>query len=210
MSNYQYLYESAQLEHFERQLLSGHITESRLIEMIENNELSPQQLEIVQELFGGLRNIGSAIGRGVANVGRGVANAAGNAGRSAVNAVGNAGRSAANAVGQAGQAVKQGAQQAGQNVKNMYQAGEAERATAKSRAEAEKLVSQLEQVLNSTRQLDPQLARFLGNKNIDALTIYQLKQFFKSVSNRATRNAAATRNAGFFNGVGDAARQAYN
>lgn len=217
MSNYQYLYESAQMEHFERQLLSGYITESRLIEMIENNELSQQQLAVVEELFGGLRNIGSALGRGLANAGRGVANtvgqagqAVGQAGRNAASAVGQAGRNVANVAGQAGQAVKLGAQQVGQNVKNMYQAGEAERAAAKNRADAERLISQLEQVLNNARQMDPQLARFLGNKPIDAVTVYQLKQFFKSVAGRAQNTAAGTRNVGFTGGVGRAARQAFN
>lgn len=198
------------MEHFERQLLSGHITESRLIEMIENNELSQQQLAVVEELFGGLRNIGSALGRGLANAGRGVANTVGQAGRSAASAVGQAGRNVANTVGQAGQAVKQGAQQAGRNVKNMYQAGEAERAAAKNRADAERLISQLEQVLDNARQMDPQLARFLGNKPIDAVTVYQLKQFFKSVAGRAQNTAAGTRNVGFTGGVGQAARQAFN
>ena len=217
MSKYQYLYESAQMEHFERQLLSGYITESRLVEMLENNELSQEQLAVVEELFGGLKNIGSAIGRGVANAGRGLASAAGSAGRGVANAAGNAasavgqaGRNVANVAGQAGQAVKQGAQQVGQNVKNMYQAGEAERAAAKSRADAEKYINQLEQVLGNARQMDPQLARFLGNKSIDALTIYQLKQFFKSVSGRAQNTAAATRNTGFTGGVGQAARSAFN
>jgi cell division septum initiation protein DivIVA len=221
MSKYQYLYESAQLEHFERQLLSGYITESRLVEMIENNELSQQQLAVVEELFGGLRNIGSALGRGVANAGRSVANTVGQAGRSVANTVGQAGRSAASAVGQAGrnvanvagqagQAVKQGAQQVGQNVKNMYQAGEAERASAKNRADAERLIGQLEQVLNNARQMDPQLARFLGNKPIDAVTVYQLKQFFKSVAGRAQNTATASRNTGFTGGVGQAMSQGFN
>ena len=167
-------------------------------------------MAVVEELFGGLKNIGSAIGRGVANAGRGLANAAGQAGRSAASAVGQAGRNVANVAGQAGQAVRQGAQQAGQNVKNMYQAGEAERASAKNRADAEKLIGQLEQVLNNARQMDPQLARFLGNKPIDAVTVYQLKQFFKSVAGRAQNTAANTRNTGFTGGVGQAARQAFN
>ncbi len=205
------------MEHFERQLLSGYITESRLVEMIENNELSQEQLAVVEELFGGLRNIGSAIGRGVANAGRSAASAVGQAGqavgqagRNAASAVGQAGRNVANVAGQAGQAVKQGAQQVGQNVKNMYQAGEAERAAAKNRADAEKLISQLDQVLSNARQMDPQLARFLGNKPIDAVTIYQLKQFFKSVSGRTQNTAANTRNAGFTGGVGQAMRQGFN
>lgn len=198
------------MEHFERQLLSGYITESRLVEMIENNELSQQQLAVVEELFGGLRNIGSALGRGVANAGRSVANTVGQAGRSAASAVGQAGRNVANVAGQAGQAVKQGAQQVGQNVKNMYQAGEAERASAKNRADAERLIGQLEQVLNNARQMDPQLARFLGNKPIDAVTVYQLKQFFKSVAGRAQNTATASRNTGFTGGVGQAMRQGFN
>lgn len=60
MHNYSYIYESAQLENFQRQILSGHLTEAKVKELMENNQLDEQQLRVVEELFpslGGLQNV---------------------------------------------------------------------------------------------------------------------------------------------------------
>jgi len=60
MNNYNYLYESAQLENFERQILSGYLTQTKLKTLIESNQLSEQQLAVVEELFPSLRNLKTA------------------------------------------------------------------------------------------------------------------------------------------------------
>jgi hypothetical protein len=60
MNNYNYLYESAMQDNFERQILSGFLTEAKVKELIENNQLNEQQLKVVEELFpslGGLKNV---------------------------------------------------------------------------------------------------------------------------------------------------------
>ena len=66
MHNYNLIYESAQMEHFEKQILSGVLTKEKLETMLENGELSPAQLKVVEELapvLGGLRSLGkSAMG----------------------------------------------------------------------------------------------------------------------------------------------------
>jgi hypothetical protein len=59
MRNYNYIYESAQNENFERQILSGYLTEAKLIEMYENNELSNQQIAIAEAFFDRLKARGS-------------------------------------------------------------------------------------------------------------------------------------------------------
>jgi hypothetical protein len=60
MSNYSYIYESAQIENFERQILSGYLTQTKLKTLIESNQLSEQQLAVVEELFPSLRNLKTA------------------------------------------------------------------------------------------------------------------------------------------------------
>ena len=50
MRNYNYLYESSMQDNFERQILSGYLTEAKLKVMIENNQLTEQQLKVVEEL----------------------------------------------------------------------------------------------------------------------------------------------------------------
>lgn len=62
-NNYGYIYESAQMENFEKQILSGYITKDKLEYMIENNQLTSEQLKVVEELapvLGGLKNLGKA------------------------------------------------------------------------------------------------------------------------------------------------------
>jgi hypothetical protein len=47
-------------DNFERQILSGFLTEAKVKELIENNQLNEQQLKVVEELFpslGGLKNV---------------------------------------------------------------------------------------------------------------------------------------------------------
>lgn len=60
MNNYNYLYESAMQDNFERQILSGFLTEAKVKELIENNQLNEQQMKVVEELFpalSGLKNV---------------------------------------------------------------------------------------------------------------------------------------------------------
>lgn len=135
MRNYSYIYESAQIENFERQILSGHLTEAKLIEMYENNELSNQQIEIVEGLFDrfkarGAQALGAVKGagqqlKGTAQQAAGnVAQRAGNLAAKGVEAVGgtidpskNKLSQYGNNLSQQGQQNQQAGQQAGQIAK---------------------------------------------------------------------------------------------
>lgn len=68
MRNYNYLYESSMQDNFERQILSGYLTEAKLKVMIENNQLTEQQLKVVEELvpaLSGLKNVAKGAVQGL-------------------------------------------------------------------------------------------------------------------------------------------------
>lgn len=184
MRNYSYIYESAQNENFERQILSGHLTETKLIEMYENNELSDQQIKVVQELFGGLSNIGRAVGSGLKSAGQAVGQK----------------------VGQVGNAAVAGAKQVGQNVADMYKTGEQERLAGQQVQTLAKLLTQIQQVIATVKTVNPQLAKFIGSDPKLSNLVYQVNQIAKSSANRATD----ARQQGFTGGLGGAIAQGYN
>lgn len=65
------IYEQAQLEQFENAIIQGHLSKDQIQFMIENNQLSDKQLEIVQELapvIGGLKNLASKAYSGAQNL----------------------------------------------------------------------------------------------------------------------------------------------
>ena len=159
--------------------------------MAENNQLNEQELKIVQELFGGLRNIGRAAGQAV-NTG--------------IQKAGQAVNTGIQKAGQAGRAVAAGAQQVGQNVSQMYQAGETERAAQQQVETLNKLLTQIQQVIAQVKQTNPQLGNLIGkNPRLDYLQ-QKVSQVAKAAANKAT----TVRNKGFTGGVGQAATQAYN
>jgi hypothetical protein len=186
MRNYSYIYESAQLENFERQILSGHLSEAKLIEMYENNQLSEQQMKVVEELFGGFGNIGRAIGSGLKGAGQ---------------AVGNQAR-------KIGSAAAQGAQQVGKNVRDIYQSGEAQAAADKRVAQLNNQVKILEQLFAQHIAASPNSS--LAGKNLNNITLGQLKQALATKAAMATGASAAARQQGFTGGVGGAMAQGYN
>jgi hypothetical protein len=190
MRNYSYIYESAQIENFERQILSGYLTEAKLIEMYENNELSDQQIKVVEELFGGLGNIGRAIGGGLRS-----------AGQAAGQAVGNQAR-------KVGNAATQGAKQIGQNVRDIYQSGEAQAAADKRVAQLNNQVKILEQLFAQHVAASPN-SSFAG-KNLNNITLGQLKQALATKAAMASGASSAARQQGFTGGVGGAMAQGYN
>lgn len=81
-NNYSVIYEQSQYENFERQILSGYITESKIEEMYENGELDARQVAIAEGLFDKFkaRLSGAASGAKAAasNIGQ-IGRAAGNA-----------------------------------------------------------------------------------------------------------------------------------
>jgi hypothetical protein len=128
MRNYNYIYESAQNENFERQILSGYLTEAKLIEMYENNELSNQQIAIAEAFFDRLKARGSqALGairgagqqlKGTAQQAAGnFAQKAGNLAAKGVQAVGGNIDPSQNKLAQYGNNLAQQGQQSGQTAK---------------------------------------------------------------------------------------------
>lgn len=186
MRNYSYIYESAQIENFERQILSGHLTEAKLIEMYENNQLSEQQIKVVEELFGGLGNIGRAIGGGLKSAGQ---------------AVGQKAR-------QVGSAAAAGAKQVGQNVSDMYRTGEAAAAAQRRVVQLNKQIEGLQTLLAQHVAASPNSS--LAGKNLDNITLGQLKAALNVKANMASGAAGAARQTGFTGGVGGAMAQGYN
>lgn len=80
-NKYNLLYENAQLEHFERSILSGYLTEKTLAEMIDKNELSAQQRLIAEGFYDRLKARGAGLVRGAKAMGGNIkqgAQAAGN------------------------------------------------------------------------------------------------------------------------------------
>lgn len=186
MRNYSYIYESAQIENFERQILSGHLTEAKLIEMYENNELSEHQIKVVQELFGGLGNIGRAVGSGLKSAGQAVGQK----------------------VGQLGNAAVAGANQVKDNVANMYKTGEAAAAAQQRVAQLNKQLEVLERLFQQHVAASPN-SSFRG-KNLNNITLGQLKAGLNLASNMKQGSANMARQQGFTGGVGGAMAQGYN
>ena len=135
MRNYSYIYESAQIENFERQILSGYLTEAKLIEMYENNELSEQQIAVAEgfydrfrarkdELVGAFKGAGQKLKGKAQETAGNVVNRAGEYAAKGVEAVGgtidpskNKLTQYGNNLSQQGQQNQQQGQQAGQVAK---------------------------------------------------------------------------------------------
>jgi uncharacterized phage infection (PIP) family protein YhgE len=173
--------------------------------VIEN--ASPAELEVLEELFGGIKNIARGAKEGAQRAGQAVGKAARGAGQ----AVGQAARGAGQAVGQAArggvEAVKAGAQQVGQNVKDMYQSGEDEAAAGKRKKQLQDHLTQLEQLF--TQHIEASPSSRLKGQNLNDLTLGQLKQALAGTAGVKERKATAARDKGVFGGAGGAAKAGY-
>ena len=89
-NNYSYIYENAQHEHFERSIMSGYLTESKLLDMIHNNELSETQIAIAEGFYDRLKARGSQALGAVKGLGQQVAGGAKQFAGNAVQRAGNA------------------------------------------------------------------------------------------------------------------------
>jgi hypothetical protein len=185
MRNYSYIYESAQIENFERQILSGYLTEAKLIEMYENNELSEKQIKVVEELFGGLGNLARA---GASGIKSGFQKGA---------EVAKKGYNAAAA----------GAKQAGQNIANMYNTGEASAAAQQRVMQLNKQLEVLENLFLQHIAASPYSN--LRGKNLNNITLGQLKAGLNITSNMKQGSADMARQQGFTGGVGKSMAQGY-
>jgi hypothetical protein len=158
--------------------------------------------EVINELFGGLRNVFS-----------GVKNTAAAAGGAIKNAAVNAGGAIKNAAVNAGSAVAAGAKQLGSNVANMYNTGQQQAAATQQQKQAKDSVDKLIGILDKLKN-DPSFKQFStrsGNtKDLQLLTLKQIQAILTQAVGQATQSAQGAAQQGIFGGVGQAAAQAYN
>jgi hypothetical protein len=185
MRNYSYIYESAQLETFERQILSGHLTEAKLIEMYENNQLSEQQIQIAEGILGGLGNLARTAGSAIGNASSGVYNTA---------------RKGLKAGAEGAKAIKQ-------NVSDIYQTGYQSGEADKRVAQLNNQIKILEQLFAKHIAASPYSS--LKNVKLNDITLKQLKNDLNMKATMARGTAAAQRGQGTTGGVGSAMSQAY-
>jgi len=177
--------------------------------VIEN--ASPAELEVLEELFGGIKNIARGAKEGAQRAGQAVGKAARGAGQ----AVGQAARGAGQAVGQAArggvEAVKAGAQQVGANVKGMYQTGEAKASAEKRKSQLVNQLAQLEELFAAHLAEAPEsrLAKKFAKTKLDQITIGSLKRALAATASVKKAAAHDARQGGVLGGVTAAAQRAY-
>lgn len=173
------------------------------------------ELDVIEELFGGVGNLLKAGKQAVQTGARAVGQAASSAGQAvkagaqqAGQAIQGAAQQAGQAVKGAGQAVKAGAQQVGKNVQNLYQTGEQEAAAEQRKAEVAKSITTLQQQLEALKQANPRIGQEIGE--ISEMTIGQIQQLVQRGLQSKQRASRGARQTGVFGGVGTAASNAYN
>ena len=160
--------------------------------------------EVINELFGGLRNVFS-----------GVKNTAAAAGGAIKNAAVNAGGAIKNAAVNAGQAVAAGAKQVGSNVANMYNTGQQQAAATQQQKQAKDSVDKLIGIIDKLKT-DPtfqQLVKYTRGgqvKDPQSLTLKEIQSILAQSVGQATQSAQNAANTGIFGGVKQAAGSAYN
>ena len=158
--------------------------------------------EVINELFGGLRNVFS-----------GVKNTAAAAGGAIKNAAVNAGGAIKNAAVNAGNAVVAGARQVGSNVANLYNTGQQQAAATQQQKQAKDSVDKLIGILDKLKT-DPSFKQFstrAGNpKDLQSLTLKQIQAILTQAVGQAEEKAQKAATNGIFGGVKQAAGSAYN
>jgi hypothetical protein len=156
--------------------------------------------EVINELFGGLRNVFSGVKNTAAAAGGAIKNAAVNAGGAIKNAAG---------------AVAAGAKKVGSNVANMYNTGQQQAAATQQQKQAKDLVDKLIGIVNKLKA-DPafqQLVKYTRGgqvKDPQSLTLKEIQGILTQVAAQTTTAAQGAAQNGIFGGVGQAAAQAYN
>ena len=204
--------------HKDTLLLEDAYNASRLTQYLPNMTLeqvklvienaSPAELEVLEELFGGLGNLARGAKEGVQKAGR----AAKEKVQAAGQAIGQAARGAGAAAKGGVEAVKAGAQQVGSNVKGMYNTGEDAAGAEKRKSQLINHVAQLEELLashiESSRDADGRIRSTL-KPPIDGITIGTLKRALAATAGTKAKAATQAREGGFFGGAGAAGQKAY-
>jgi hypothetical protein len=183
----------------------SNLTVRQLEIVIEN--ASPYELDVIEELFGGVKSLFKAGQKGVQGAATAVKGAAQNAASSAKDAAQNAATVVKGAAQGAARAATAGAQQVGKNVKNLYQTGEAEAAAEKRKQEVAKSVDMMVKQLEALKQANPRIGQEIGD--IADMTVGQIQSLVKRGLESKQRASRAASKTGFFGGVGTAAANAY-
>ena len=160
--------------------------------------------EVINELFGGLKNVWG-----------GVKNTAAAAGGAIKNAAVNAGGAIKNAAVNSGSAVAAGAKQVGSNVANMYNTGQQQAAVTQQQKQAKDLIDKLVSTVDKLKN-DPtfqQLVKYTRGgqvKDPQSLTLKEIQSILAQSVGQATQSAQGAAQQGIFGGVKQAAAQAYN
>ena len=149
--------------------------------------------EVINELFGGLRNVFSGVKNTAAAAGGAIKNAAVNTGR----------------------AVAAGARQVGSNVANLYNTGQQQAAATQQQKQAKDSVDKLIGIIDKLKT-DPtfqQLVKYTRGgqvKDPQSLTLKEIQSILAQSVGQATQSAQNAANTGIFGGVKQAAGSAYN
>lgn len=165
------------------------MTESELKYITTVNE------RILNELFGGLKNVAGAVGRGLSSAAQTAKTAAQGAGRTIADTAANVGRGVAGA-----------ASQVGQNVKDMYQTGNLQAQQSQSLTSAQKSV---EDLVKALEQADA--AGLLGRKRGEwqNLSLNQIIKRLQGAADMSSQQAQAAQSKGITGGMGQAFKQGY-
>jgi len=160
--------------------------------------------EVINELFGGLKNVWGGVKNTAAAAGGAVAAGAKQVGGAIKNAAVNA-----------GSAVAAGAKQFGSNVANMYNTGQQQAAATQQQKQAKDSVDKLIGIVDKLKN-DPtfqQLVKYTRGgqvKDPQSLTLKEIQSILTQAVGQATQSAQGAAQQGIFGGVKQAAAQAYN
>lgn len=165
------------------------LTLEQLNVVIEN--ASSAELNVIEELFGGLGNLAKGAKEGIQAAGK---------------AVGQAARDAGDIAKSGFDAAKAGAKQVKDNATGMYKAGEDEAAASKRKSQLINHVAQLEELLAAHIAASPRSGL---PKNINNITISQLNRALSATAAAKTKAASDARGGGFLGGAGAAMQKEY-
>lgn len=153
--------------------------------------------EVIEELWGGLKALGSGIG---------------NAAKKAGGALWDSGKSAMKKMDQFGNAldnsVIDGAKTFGKNASNIYKSGEAESGANKRKRRTEEAINNLIEMLGELQTANPDIAANLGG-NFMKLSLAEIKSAIKRGAKSLSGTAGKMRKKGFTKGVGDSIKKGW-
>jgi len=179
----------------------SNLTVNQVRLVIEN--ATPMELDVVEEILGGLRSAASGVG----NVLRAGKEAVQGAGKSVKDAATNAVAGAKDVAAGVGAGAKAAAGQVKDNVKGMYKAGVDKNEAAKRKAQLLNHVAQLEDLFAAHIEASPDSR--LKKTKLNDITIKQLKLAIGATASAKAQAATKARLGGFMGQAGAAFQKGY-